>query len=69
MKHYYVSCELSNYEAIPNYNFVLKAENIDIAEKEARIIILQDYPDYYEYIKLDIEEIDAPKLLQILTIN
>ena len=47
MKHYYINTELG--DGIPNYDFVIKAKNIDIANLKAHKILKSDYPDQWNY--------------------
>ena len=69
MKHYYISFELG--DGIPDYDFVLRAKNIDIAMLKARKILRQDYPMEWRIQKGDFgcSEITADELLQRMCLN
>jgi len=70
MKHYYIQAEVG--EGYPDYDFVIKAKNDTQARKEAKKILMQDYPEVFTGKYADrffCDEVNGEKLLHIMTIN
>lgn len=70
MKNYYIRAEVC--EEYPDYDFVIKAKTQEEAEKIAKNILIQDYPDIFvgKYAdRFSCYEITAEELLRNLTIN
>jgi hypothetical protein len=70
MKHYYTSTTIE--EGMPEYMFVLRAQNSEQAEMKAHKIIKKDYPEHYKFglaNDIYVEEVTAESLLKLLTLN
>lgn len=67
MKHFYISACIE--ECAPDYDFVLQAETIEQARKQARNIIDQDYPDCYRPSNFETHEVTGDELLKLMTLN
>jgi len=69
-KNYYIRAEVS--EEYPDYDFIIKAQTQAQAEKQAKKILMHDYPDIFvgKYAdRFSCHGITAQELLEILTIK
>ena len=64
-QYYYIIQELE--EGLPDYDFVVKADNYMEAHEIATKVITTDYPDYE--INYSCHQVTAKQLLERLTIN
>lgn len=70
LKFYYIRAEVG--EGYPSYDFVLKYKTLKQAEKEAKKILMQDYPDTFvgKYAdRFSCYEVTADQLIKIMTLN
>jgi len=70
MQNYYIRAEVC--EGYPDYEFVLKAKTQVQAEKQAKKILMTDYPEIFVGKYADrflCKEITAEQLLAQLTLN
>jgi len=70
MKNYYIRAEVC--EGYPDFDFVLKAKTQAQAQKQAKKILMTDYPDIFvgKYAdRFSCYEITAEQLLAQLTLN
>lgn len=68
-KYYYVTCDVG--EGVPSYDFVIRAKNLEEAERIGGGILKTDYPENWEYNKNSyaVYEVTAKTLLNRMVLN
>jgi hypothetical protein len=66
MKNYYIRAEIC--EGYPDYEFVIKANSLDIAISKANKILKADYPEEYRKDNFYCTHITAEELLERMTL-